>query len=138
MTSRGIRNNNPGNIRWKDPWQGLVPEDQRTDTAFCQFTKPEYGIRALCKILNAYYAKHKLNTIQGIISRWAPPEENDTDAYVHSVANVVGVDKDEHLLVSTYAVMLPLVKGIILHENGSQPYTKEVLDMGLSLAGIKQ
>lgn len=37
---RGIRNNNPGNIRWGDDWKGLVPKEQRTDKAFCQFVAP--------------------------------------------------------------------------------------------------
>ncbi len=38
--TRGIRNNNPGNIRWGDDWKGLVPQAQRTVKSFCQFTGP--------------------------------------------------------------------------------------------------
>jgi hypothetical protein len=136
MTPRGVRNNNPGNIRWGDEWQGLVPQHERTDPAFCQFTDAIYGIRALCKILLAYYHKHQLDTIQGIISRWAPREENNTDAYVSAVASMVGVDKDDPLTVSNYSIMLPLIKGIITHENGQQPYSADTLDQGLALAGV--
>ena len=51
---RGIRNNNPGNIRWGDNWKGLVPEDKRTDRSFCQFIDVKYGIRAIARILLNY------------------------------------------------------------------------------------
>lgn len=84
--TRGIRNNNPGNIRWGDDWQGLVPQAQRTDKSFCQFIKPEYGIRAMIIILRNYQRKHRLSTISGIINRWAPTNENDTQSYINSVA----------------------------------------------------
>lgn len=59
MTARGIRNNNPGNIRWGDEWKGLVPETQRTDKSFCQFKSAEYGIRAMIIILRNYQRKRK-------------------------------------------------------------------------------
>ena len=52
---RGIRNNNPGNIRWSnDQWKGLIPKDQASDKAFCVFRSPEYGIRAMARILRKY------------------------------------------------------------------------------------
>lgn len=64
QTPRGIRNNNPGNIRWGDDWKGLVPKDQRTDKSFCQFTTPEYGIRAMIIILRNYQRKYGLDTVK--------------------------------------------------------------------------
>ncbi|WP_367672819.1 structural protein, partial [Serratia symbiotica] len=88
---RGIRNNNPGNIRWGDDWKGLLPDKQRTDKSFCQFSTPEYGIRAMIIILRNYQKKHGINTISGIIHRWAPTSENDTQAYIDSVSQEVGV-----------------------------------------------
>ncbi|AKH62321.1 MULTISPECIES: structural protein [Photorhabdus] len=131
--SRGIRNNNPGNIRWGDDWQGLVPESQRTDNAFCQFVSPEYGIRAMIKILYNYNRKYGLKTVKGIISRWAPPNENNTDGYVNRVCKDTGVTCDQIVDVFNQAFMTKLIKAIITVENGSQPYNNEVIDKAFSL-----
>ena len=87
--SRGIRNNNPGNIRHGIDWDGL-DKDQSKDEEFSQFSTPEYGIRAMFKILKTYNDKYNLNTIEGIINRWAPPIENDTEAYINFVSSKVG------------------------------------------------
>ena len=95
---RGIRNNNPLNIRRsKADWQGLVapsssPEGggnkQGYDAEFCQFENMFYGFRAAFKLLFSYYYKHGLRTVQGIINRWAPDEDNNnTKAYGKFVIN---------------------------------------------------
>ena len=94
--SRGIRNNNPGNIRHGIDWDGL-DEDQSKDEEFSQFSTPEYGIRAMFKILKTYDNKYNLNTIEGIINRWAPPIENDTESYIDFVSSKVGKDRSEVL-----------------------------------------
>lgn len=132
--ARGIRNNNPGNIRWGDGWQGLVPKSERTDKSFCQFTAPEYGIRAMIIILRNYEKKHGLNTVREIINRWAPPVENDTEAYINSVAKQVGVDADKVIDVTDSRVMIPLLEAIITHENGSQPYDFATFVKAIDLA----
>lgn len=132
---RGIRNNNPGNIRWGDDWQGLVPESQRTDKSFCQFKTPEYGIRAMIIILRNYQRKYGLNTVAKIISRWAPPNENDTQAYIGSVAKSVGVTPEQKIDVTDSRIMIPLLQAIIQHENGQQPYAFSVFVGALALAG---
>lgn len=132
--ARGIRNNNPGNIRWGDHWRGLVPQLQQTDKAFCQFVSPEYGIRAMMMILKRYQKQHGLNTIAGIIHRWAPPEENDTQAYINSVVTVTGIPAHEQIDVTDSATMLKLVQSIIAHENGYQPYDASVLQRAETLA----
>ena len=62
MVARGIRNNNPGNIRHGEKWEGL--SDKQTDSSFCIFVSPEYGIRALAKVLLTYYKKYQLNTVK--------------------------------------------------------------------------
>ncbi|NIG88682.1 structural protein [Serratia symbiotica] len=118
-TSRGIRNNNPGNIRWGDEWQGLVSKPDRTDKLFCQFTTPEYGIRAMIIILRNYQRKHGINTISGIIHRWAPTSENDTQAYIDSVSQEVGVAPDQRIDISDSRILMKLLQAIIRHENGS-------------------
>lgn len=135
MVARGIRNNNPGNIRKGEKWKGLA--DEQTDSSFCIFVSPEYGIRALVKILLTYYKKYQLNTVKKIISRYAPPSENLTAAYIQSVANQLGVRSDEPLDVASPAVLMVLLRAIIRHENGEQPYSDEQLLEGIYLAGVK-
>lgn len=131
--SRGIRNNNPSNIRWGDEWKGLVPELQRTDKSFCQFRTPEFGIRAMIIILRNYQSKYGLKTITGIIKRWAPPNENDTQAYIRSVALATGTDADKPIDLTDSRKLFPLLQAIIKHENGTQPYEYDVFIRALDL-----
>ncbi|HBV8338224.1 structural protein [Citrobacter freundii] len=135
QTPRGIRNNNPGNIRWGDDWKGLVPKDQRTDKSFCQFTTPEYGIRAMIIILRNYQRKYGLDTVSGIIKRWAPPNENNTQAYINSVAQATGVTPDQRIDTNDSRFMIKLLQAIIKHENGNQPYSFDTFDRAVELAG---
>lgn len=132
ITSRGIRNNNPGNIRVStDAWQGLA--DPKSDGAFFRFTTPEYGIRALAKVL-MNYNKAGYNTIEKIISRWAPRTENDTDAYIYAVSSALGKKSTEKL---NFQTDLPgLVAAIIQHENGNNPYPMESIGIGISMAYV--
>lgn len=134
-TPRGIRNNNPGNIRWGDDWKGLVPKSQRTDKDFCQFITPEYGVRAMIVILRNYQRKHGLNTITGIINRWAPTNENNTQAYIDSVAKSTGVTPDQFVHTDDSRFMMKLLQAIIRHENGVQPYGFDVFVRAVELAG---
>lgn len=95
MTVRGIRNNNPGNLRHNDQWLGLRAE--QTDGDFCQFESMAYGCRALIKTLRTYHERHGLCTISSMIRRWAPPCENNTDAYVKFVSGYVGEQSHKKL-----------------------------------------
>lgn len=132
---RGIRNNNPGNIRrGNDEWKGA--SSWQTDKDFVTFDAPEFGIRALAKILLNYQFKHHRNTVREIIARWAPPKENDTLAYIVSVSRETGFSEDTPLNLSRYEYLMPLVVAIIRHENGQQPYTMDAIDKGILLAGI--
>lgn len=89
-TTLGIKNNNPGNIRRGDNWKGLVP----SNGDFCKFVSMEYGIRALIVLLRTYYRKYHLRTIRSIITRYAPPLENHTEAYIKNVSVRMGVNPD--------------------------------------------
>lgn len=89
---RGIRNNNPANIRRGSNWKGLVSflvdpcNNQRYyDKSFCQFSSLEFGVRALIVLLRTYHYKYKLNTIEKIIHRFAPLCENNTYEYISIV-----------------------------------------------------
>lgn len=134
--TRGIRNNNPGNIRRStDPWQGL--SNRQGDVEFFTFKDAIYGIRALARTLIAYQDKHGLRTIRQIVNRWAPPTENNTNAYVRAVAADTGLDADQPLDMHRFDHLLPLTKAIIHHENGQQPYTDAQLTKALVLAGVE-
>lgn len=114
---RGIKNNNPGNIRYLQPakaWRGQVG----TDGSFGLYDTPANGVRAIGKQIEAY----KLDTIAQIISRWAPTSENNTAAYVASVVKHVGVNADTRIDLTSAELKTKLVSAIILHENGIQPY----------------
>ncbi|MSO93509.1 MAG: structural protein P5 [Rhodospirillales bacterium] len=136
MHPRGIRNHNPGNLRRsKDPWQGLA--DQQTDPDFFQFESAVWGIRALARTLIAYQDKHGLRDVAGIIARWAPENQNDTEAYIQDVCGRAGFARTQRLDLHTYAHLSPLARAIIRHENGCQPYPQSVIDKGLVLAGVE-
>ena len=89
MIPRGIRNNNPLNIRRGSNWVGL--SKHQTDPAFCQFDSMTYGLRAGLIIIRTYMPRYNLRSIHAIVARWAPPSENDTDAYVYSVASMMKI-----------------------------------------------
>ena len=135
--SRGIRNNNPGNIDYNknNQWRGQIGiETSAINPRFAKFDTPENGIRALAKLLLNYQRLHKLNTVREIINRWAPPVENITSAYVTACAQALGVDQNEVVNLSDRRLLKLLTVAIIKHENGSQPYSDFVIDTGISEA----
>jgi len=133
---RGIRNNNPGNLRKSsDPWQGL--SQSQADSAFFTFTSAAYGIRALARTLITYQDKHDLRTIRHIIGRWAPSIENNTEAYIKSVVAASGFTVDQPLNMHSFNDLKALVTAIISHENGQQPYTDAEITKALVLAGVE-
>jgi len=85
--NRGWRNNNPMNIRFvaANKWRGKVSENRKKDRAYEEFTNVVWGWRAAFYLLMKYYFKNKLKTPRMIINKFAPPTENNTDAYVHNV-----------------------------------------------------
>jgi hypothetical protein len=130
--TRGERNNNPGNIRLSSvKWQGEISGQ---DTAFATFATPEDGIRALAKLLRNYQTKNGLNTVRGIINRYAPPVENNTSAYVAAVAAAVGVAPDDQIDTGNPTTLNALVNAIIRHENGRNVYAASTVAAGVALA----
>lgn len=115
---RGYRLNNPLNIRrTATAWVGLAV--RQADAEFCAFELPEYGIRAAAKILQTYQEKHGIGTLRGVVSRWAPPEDNnDTSAYITAVSIWAGIEPDEQISLSDYAVVLPMLRAMCRVELG--------------------
>ncbi|MGE8688640.1 MAG: LPD38 domain-containing protein [Achromobacter sp.] len=128
---RGIRNNNPGNIQKGVGFDGEIAGN---DPRFATFRKPEDGIRGLAVNLLTYQRQHGLDTVEGIINRWAPPSENDTGAYVQQVARAVGVEPNQQLDLSNPDTLTKLTAAIIQHENGMQPYSAGQMDEGITAA----
>jgi hypothetical protein len=122
--SRGFRNNNPGNLRdTTETWRGEIGPDAN---GYLMFSTLEDGLRALHRVLFNYGRKHSLSTIRGIITRWAPAEDdNDVGAYIAHVSRETGIGPDQPVNVDSPSDMLPLAHAIVLHENGYDTTTTE-------------
>lgn len=132
----GIRNNNPGNIRkTDDKWQGLA--QPQPDGPFFVFENPVYGIRAIARLLINYQDKYGLRTIHDIICKWAPPTENNTNAYISAVVERTGFGVGEQLDMHRYEDLRSMVVAIIWQENGQQPYSDQQIAKALVLAGVE-
>ena len=111
---RGIRNNNPGNLRQANQnWQGEIGTDK---DGFVIFDTMQNGVRAMAITLINYQFRHGLNTVRGIIRRYAPSVENDTESYIEHAAQAIGVAPDEPFAIEPY--LADLVGVMIKHENG--------------------
>ena len=125
MSTRGIRNCNPGNLRKsKDNWKGLRKE--QTDKEFFQFVTPEYGYRAMIITIRNYNRRYGLNTVSKIINRYAPPIENHTDNYINYVAKQMGVDPNEVIDTKDKETMVEMVCAMSFVENGKKAIRCEV------------
>lgn len=136
MTPRGIRNKNPGNIRHgQSKWVGMSPN--QLDSAFVTFTSHVFGLRAMTRLLWNYRNKYGDQTVEELISRWAPSNENNTRAYVSYVAGKMEVDPSLPLDFKDPRMWLKLLPAIVQHENGMQPYEEQDYIQALNLAGIR-
>ncbi|MDE1151418.1 MAG: hypothetical protein PW788_02680 [Micavibrio sp.] len=118
LQPRGIRNNNPGNIRLSaQKWHGQKVEQH--DTAFIEFETPLAGLRALMKLLLTYQAKYGLDTVESIINRFAPPHENATDYYIYAVCRGLKVKRRDRLALTDPIVLAALARAIVQQENGT-------------------
>ena len=136
---RGLRNNNPLNIRLSnDRWQGLRVLQE--DRAFCQFETMAYGWRAAFRLLcHTYYGKYKLRTIRDIIYRWAPPKENNTAAYIRRVSDYISIGPDRELgdpaTHPTQWMMLGIAMAVVECGTANQDYLSML--KGWELAQLK-
>lgn len=124
--SKGLRNNNPGNIRRSsDNWQGKIPHSQSQDAEFEQFYEIKWGLRALMIDLRTKINKG-LNTLNKIINVYAPPSENNTQAYIANVADWTGYGSNQVLNVSS-DVLVTLAKAFVRMELGANYASKITL-----------
>lgn len=117
-TPRGIRNNNPLNIRIGNTWLGEVPNP--TDSDFEQFVSVRYGLRAAFYILRRYIRRYRRNTPAKIIRAWAPAIENNTQRYIEVVCKRSLIAPDEVIDYADKKTMVRLVKAMAFVECGVQ------------------
>lgn len=123
---RGYRNNNPLNIRYNrnNNWQGKVIPN--TDGTFEQFTSLAYGYRAAFVLLKNYITNYSANTVSGIISKWAPANENNTTGYINRVCSLTGFTPATIISASDKDQMTKLVYAMSIVENGAIPVPDSV------------
>ena len=123
MEPRGIRNNNPLNIRKGNNWKG--ERHPQKDRAFEEFESMEYGIRAGFKLLRNYITgfnglADKQNTIEKIVKRWAPPTENATRNYIDFVSKDSGIPSRQRISFNDKSKMVAIVDAMIFVECGQR------------------
>lgn len=128
---RGIRNNNPLNIRIGNTWLGEV--DKPTDSEFEQFVSMKYGIRAAFLILRRYIRRFHLDNVQLIVSRWAPSNENNTLAYIDHVCRLANLTPTQTIRYEDEEAMVSLVSAMIIHECG-QPIDRDIIIQAYHIA----
>ena len=123
MTPRELRNNNPLNIRHNaDVFQGEI---KGTDKSFKTFSSMPYGYRAAFVTLGTYLSRG-WNTIEKIIAKWAPPNENNTEGYIKSVEKWSGVPRSKELTAASGADYIMIVAAMSFVENGKNADISEV------------
>lgn len=126
MRPRGLRNNNPGNLRLsKDKWKGL--RSKQEDKDFFQFASVEYGYRALIITLQNYRRKHNCWNIRDFITRYAPPSENNTESYINIVCKKMGVSDMWCPNVDDKVTMIMFASAISYVENGVLAEVEDVV-----------
>lgn len=122
---RGIRNNNPLNIRIGNTWLG--ERANPTDPAFEEFVTMEYGLRAAFLILRRYIRRYGKNSVTSIISTWAPSSENNTIRYIDTVCSRTGLAPDEPIRYEDKVTMCQLVAAMAFVECG-QPIASSKIE----------
>ena len=118
-TSRGLRNNNPGNIRLGS-FRYKGEKERSNDSEFRQFENIEWGYRAMFVLLHTYAVKHGCCTLRKIINRYAPPTENFTEGYIRRVVHSTHIMPDEPISTTDGATMTAIVAAMSEVENGTK------------------
>ncbi|MFZ6690227.1 hypothetical protein [Undibacterium sp. SXout20W] len=121
----GVRNNNPGNLR---SW-GATPRDTG---GYAVFPTADAGLAATIQNLQAQQKLHGLNTIRGIISRWAPSSENNTAAYISDMVKKTGFGADQPLNLNDARTVAPMISGIVKHEGNSSGFSDDMINKAVS------
>lgn len=138
-TPRGIRNNNPGNLRHGPKWDGL--RSIQTDSEFSQFETPEAGLRAMGITLLNYEKRHGLRTVRDIANRWAPPigQDSEGNAYAQDSASYAGyvaafLGVPVYQPIDVRSRLPELMEAITSYENAGHRYSRPVAEAGVRRA----
>lgn len=118
---RGIRNNNPLNIRKGNSWKGECPD--QTDTQFEQFSSVEFGLRAAIKLIRNHIdgrncCAKPCRNISQLISVWAPASENNTEAYIKAVESMTGINRYQRIYSNNREIVSRIVQAMAKVETG--------------------
>lgn len=115
--SRGLRNLNPGNIRRSAvKYKGECKHSK--DPEFKQFRTLEEGYRAIFVLLHTYSIKG-YKSVREMINRYAPPSENNTEAYINRLCRLAYINSEQIVDTTDHNQMVAIVAAISLVENGS-------------------
>jgi len=124
-STKGMRNSNPGNIEangnWQQ-WQGAIGDDGR----FIQFADLSWGVRAIARIMQTYKNSHGIDTMRGVVERWAPKVENDTEQYIRNVYSVTKIPPEAKIDLSDHATLRRIIQGIIVAENSIRVEMRDI------------
>ncbi|MDN4754443.1 structural protein P5 [Porphyromonadaceae bacterium W3.11] len=117
---RGIRNNNPGNLRVNhaNKWRGKITGSAKKDKSFEEFETLHYGYRALLILLCTYITRYNLRTLRQVLTRYAPPNENNTERYITSASTLSGIPLGQYLKANDKERICRLAYAISRVENG--------------------
>ncbi|MEZ8167941.1 MULTISPECIES: virion protein [unclassified Vibrio] len=131
---RGVRNNNPLNIRESKgdttQWKGEALLD--SDKAFEEFKNPAFGFRAGARVLRSY-ERQGFCTLSEMINRFAPDHENDTDHYIKFVSQKTGITPNQRVNVNDNDELAKLLHAMSRLEVGNY-YTLEMAQKGVAMA----
>ena len=120
MFPEGIRMNNPCNLKHThDKWHGSARLQDNKN--FVRFLTPQAGLRAAMKTLLTYEDHYRITTINSIIMRFAPPAENNTQAYIDDVSIRMGWPPSAYLDLHDEDTLIRMTQSIVMHENGHSP-----------------
>ena len=133
MSSRGIRNNNWGNIRHGNNWRGEV---KGADGGFESFSNPIWGLRAMIKVTRSYVNRRGVVTVRDFVYRYAPTVDNNP----HNEAYIKHIEKYVESEICPYdrSYMEGFIKAVCEFENGTNEIDKVwntwIFDMAYFLA----
>ncbi len=134
---RGERNNNPLNMDYNHiPWDGLAdPKDWAGEPRFAVFQDPEHGIRAAVVNMRTHFSRDPQLSLGGLVAIWAPPNENDTTAYLAHVVLLTKIPVTHIVDLHDTVFVTTLVKALITHECGRCIYPDTLIARALQLLG---